>query len=663
MTGPDSGPRRRDPAPAASAARSGRCTPSRASTWTRRRVRSPRWSGRTAPARPRRCWCWPRCSPRTPARSGGRLRPGHPGRPRSGPGWAGRRTSSGCTTRSPASEYLEVMAAAYRLPAERPGGRAEQLLELARLPDKAGRAGAHAVPRPEAAARAGPGAGARPGRAAAGRAGLRAGPAQPGELRDLLRRLAGEGRAVLVSSHILSDLEEVADRVVFVDARPDGRPARDRRAAGGPVGPDLPAAGARPGRAAPGAGAGRRRLGDARRARRHRRAGLGGEAAAARLLGELVAAGCRSPRSPRSAARWKPPTWTWWRAVDERERGQVRGDEERHVSGDPDRRAAGVPAADPGRAGGAGWSAPGSWCCRWSPGWSAAPPTSRTSSATLAAERTLGAVMFGVVVLVVLALALLVAPALAAQSVNGDRERGTLATLQVTRLRAGEIAVGKLARVLGHRAGLPRGHAAAGAVVLRRGRPVVVPGRRRLPGHRAAARCRLRDLARRCRRCWPAVTTSGVLAYLTVFALAAGTADHLRAGHRQHPGDGHRVLADLRRRRQLHRDPVRDDDRPAGPDLVAARAEPVRGAGRLGAGRPGAPGDPAAERAGGRGARRRRHPRLAVPGAAPGSRATPQRVDDQYGTAFARAGRRDRRPGLAARARHRPRCSRPARSG
>ena len=80
--------------------------------------------------------------------------------------------------------------------------------------------------------------------------------------------------------------------------------------------------------------------------------------------------------------------------------------------------------------------------------------------------------MFGVVVLVVLALALLVAPALAAQSVNGDRERGTLATLQVTRLRAGEIAVGKLLAVLGHGAGLPRGHAAAGVVVLRGGRPV-----------------------------------------------------------------------------------------------------------------------------------------------------------------------------------------------
>lgn len=36
------------------------------------------------------------------------------------------------------------------------------------------------------------------------------------DLRDLLRRLAGEGRTVLVSSHILSELEEIADRVVIV---------------------------------------------------------------------------------------------------------------------------------------------------------------------------------------------------------------------------------------------------------------------------------------------------------------------------------------------------------------------------------------------------------------------------------------------------------------
>jgi ABC-2 type transport system ATP-binding protein len=37
------------------------------------------------------------------------------------------------------------------------------------------------------------------------------------ELRDLLRAQAHEGAAVLVSSHILTELEEIADRVVFVD--------------------------------------------------------------------------------------------------------------------------------------------------------------------------------------------------------------------------------------------------------------------------------------------------------------------------------------------------------------------------------------------------------------------------------------------------------------
>ncbi|GAA4374205.1 ABC transporter ATP-binding protein [Actinomadura verrucosospora] len=44
------------------------------------------------------------------------------------------------------------------------------------------------------------------------------------ELRDLLRSLAAEGTAVLVSSHILSELEEIADRVVLVD---HGRTAGD----------------------------------------------------------------------------------------------------------------------------------------------------------------------------------------------------------------------------------------------------------------------------------------------------------------------------------------------------------------------------------------------------------------------------------------------------
>jgi len=38
------------------------------------------------------------------------------------------------------------------------------------------------------------------------------------ELRDLLRALAAHGVAILVSSHILTELEEIADRVVFVTA-------------------------------------------------------------------------------------------------------------------------------------------------------------------------------------------------------------------------------------------------------------------------------------------------------------------------------------------------------------------------------------------------------------------------------------------------------------
>jgi ABC-2 type transport system permease protein len=55
-----------------------------------------------------------------------------------------------------------------------------------------------------------------------------------------------------------------------------------------------------------------------------------------------------------------------------------------------------------------------------------------------------GIPLFGTLMLFVLALVLVVSPALTAQSVNGDRERGTLAALQVTRLTAAEIAIGKL---------------------------------------------------------------------------------------------------------------------------------------------------------------------------------------------------------------------------
>lgn len=134
----------------------------------------------------------------------------------------------------------------------------------------------------------------------------------------------------------------------------------------------------------------------------------------------------------------------------------------------------------------------------------------------------LGAIMFGVVVLVVLALALLVTPALAAQSVNGDRERGTLATLQVTRLNAGEIALGKLLASWGTALvflalTLPLAlwcYAEGGLSFLRILGVYAVTAL--LLGIVSAVSLALSALLARS-------TTSGVLAYLTVFALTVGT--------------------------------------------------------------------------------------------------------------------------------------------
>jgi ABC-2 type transport system permease protein len=55
-----------------------------------------------------------------------------------------------------------------------------------------------------------------------------------------------------------------------------------------------------------------------------------------------------------------------------------------------------------------------------------------------------GVPLFGFLMLFVLGAMLVISPALTSQAINGDRERGTLATLQVTRLRPAEIALGKL---------------------------------------------------------------------------------------------------------------------------------------------------------------------------------------------------------------------------
>jgi ABC-type transport system involved in multi-copper enzyme maturation permease subunit len=70
--------------------------------------------------------------------------------------------------------------------------------------------------------------------------------------------------------------------------------------------------------------------------------------------------------------------------------------------------------------------------------------TALLSLALFATDVVSGVPLFGGLMLFVLALVLLVSPALTAQAVNGDRERGTLATLQVTRLSPTHIALGKL---------------------------------------------------------------------------------------------------------------------------------------------------------------------------------------------------------------------------
>jgi ABC-2 type transport system permease protein len=133
-----------------------------------------------------------------------------------------------------------------------------------------------------------------------------------------------------------------------------------------------------------------------------------------------------------------------------------------------------------------------------------------------------GTVVYGGLMLFVLGLALLVVPALAAQSVNGDRERGTLATLQVTRLTPGEITLGKFVAAWG-----------TALVFLALTLPLVayamtqkgVPLTRVLVVTLVIAL--LLGSVCAVSLWWSAVlsrtTTSGVLAYLSVFALTVGT--------------------------------------------------------------------------------------------------------------------------------------------
>ena len=131
-------------------------------------------------------------------------------------------------------EYLEFVGQAYRLSRARSRERAEELLEQSRLVEHAD-SPVHVLSRgqkqrlglaravvhePEVLLLDEPASGLDPRSRV--------------ELRDRLRALARAGTAIVVSSHLLGDLEEIADAVVFVDGgrtvgehRIDALPARD----------------------------------------------------------------------------------------------------------------------------------------------------------------------------------------------------------------------------------------------------------------------------------------------------------------------------------------------------------------------------------------------------------------------------------------------------
>ena len=126
-------------------------------------------------------------------------------------------------------EYLKFFADAYRLPDTMGRARVAETLEVTQLEEYAGRP-VHVLCRGQKQ------------RLALGRAMLHdpavllldepasgLDPRSRIELRDVLRGLAAKGAAVLVSSHILTELEEIADRVVFVTGGRDGGAARRAR--------------------------------------------------------------------------------------------------------------------------------------------------------------------------------------------------------------------------------------------------------------------------------------------------------------------------------------------------------------------------------------------------------------------------------------------------
>ena len=186
-------------------------------------------------------------------------------------------------------------------------------------------------------------------------------------------------------------------------------------------------------------------------------------------------------------------------------------------------------------------------------------------------EDEIGTPMFGGLMLFVLALGLLVVPALTCQSINGDRERGVLAPLQVTLLSPREIAVGKLLAAWG-----------TALVFLALTLPMVVfcllmggVGISRVVVTLMVVALLLGAFAA-ISLGWSAVmartTTSAVLSYLTVFALSVGTLIAFGLGLAITTSEETVSGGTPGTRTQVRQ--------PPGARVVAARAQPVRGARR-----------------------------------------------------------------------------------
>ena len=113
-------------------------------------------------------------------------------------------------------EVLETIAAAYRIPSDQARARVSELLQtvhLADLADRRARVLSRGQKQRLGLARA---LVNDPGVLLLDEPASGLDPRSRIELRDVLRSLAAEGKTVLVSSHILTELQEVADRAVIV---------------------------------------------------------------------------------------------------------------------------------------------------------------------------------------------------------------------------------------------------------------------------------------------------------------------------------------------------------------------------------------------------------------------------------------------------------------